>query len=84
MPTSPSAYLAPRQSQDPEPASGTPTLRDAPVDMPVKEKSEKDSNPEATVDEATDEGHTASGTTSDRDVLIVDWDGPNDPENPKK
>jgi hypothetical protein len=23
-------------------------------------------------------------TTSDTDVLIVDWDGPNDPQNPKK
>ena len=82
-----SAKLAPRRSQDPEPASGTPTLRDAPVDIPLKEKSEKNSDSEAGPDEDVEEvleDGTTSRTGSVKDVLIVDWDGPNDPENPKK
>lgn len=73
--------------------SATPTLHDQPVDIPMREKSQKHPDPEGEQEKSTPEaqrtpsGHAWSGTTAedgDPDVLIVDWDGPNDPENPKK
>lgn len=73
--------------------SGTPTLHDEPVDMPLKEKSEKDPNPEAAPDRGVEERFPEDNAPSPKperteadasDVLIVDWDGPNDPENPRK
>lgn len=81
--------------QSPDITSGTPTLRDEPVDLPLKEKSARDPNPEARPDEGGDEQYpegetesrtpqTSSHEEGDKDVLIVDWDGPNDPENPRK
>ncbi len=72
----------------------TPTLREEPVDIPLKEKSPGNPNPEAEPDE--DEGGNQKNAQGKRasdvsavdedkeDVLIVDWEGPDDPENPKK
>lgn len=71
-----------RLSVDPD-TSRTPTLQgNDPVDVPLQEKSENNSNPEAPPDETPQ-----TSTTSDqhsKDVLIVDWDGPDDPQNPQK
>ena len=73
-----------RHSQDP--ISGTTTLHDEPVDMPLKEKLPVDPNPEAAPDRGIDNAPSprAQDAQGGQDVIIVNWDGPNDPENPKK
>lgn len=76
----------------PEPgASTTPTLHDEPVDVPLKEKSAHKTDPEASPDNDigvhTDSASSRTGAGDDAgasDVLLVDWNGPDDPENPKK
>ncbi len=69
-------------------ASATPTLREEPVDVPLKEKSPKHPDPEAQPDdeiEHAEETEQVEGRTAgEKDVLIVDWEGPDDPQNPKK
>lgn len=60
--------------------------------MPLQEKSTKDPNPEAAPDrgvrEKYPEGEHVTGETSTHasanDAIVVDWDGPDDPENPRK
>ncbi|EKM55131.1 uncharacterized protein PHACADRAFT_255538 [Phanerochaete carnosa HHB-10118-sp] len=75
--------------QSSEPLSGTPTLHNEPIDVPLREKSATDPNPETAPDrgvrEEYPEGETASGDThiSTSDTIVVDWNGPDDPENPK-
>ncbi|PSS29845.1 hypothetical protein PHLCEN_2v2660 [Hermanssonia centrifuga] len=68
-------------------ASATPTLREEPVDVPLKEKSPKHPDPEAQPDdeiEHAEETEQVEGRTAgEQDVLIVDWEGPDDPQNPK-
>lgn len=69
-------------SEDPD-ASRTPTLHgNDPVDVPLQEKSEQKSNPEAPPDEDLQASDPLD--TQSKDILIVDWDGPDDPQNPKK
>ena len=75
-------------SLDPR-ASATPTLQDEPIDVPSREKNPKNSNPEAGPDDdVEDEPHADPAREvvdeNDENVLIVDWDGPDDPQNPKK
>ena len=100
MSASPSAHSKrlTTASHDQEPMSGTPTLRDEPVDVPLQERSGKHLNPEAQPDKRVAQKYPAGSSAnsmvrtqtqsvegdSDTEVLIVDWDGPNDPENPKK
>lgn len=79
-----------RQSLDPG-VSATPTLRDEPVDVPLHEKNEKNPNPERKPDADAERPHVEvarevnpDSGMDEKDVLIVDWDGPDDPENPKK
>lgn len=87
-------YPDERRSVDPG-VSATPTLRDEPldVDLPLQEKNPKNPNPEAKPDadaeqprvEPAREVDPRSGDgEDDKDVLIVDWEGPDDPQNPKK
>jgi hypothetical protein len=57
--------------------------------MPLQEKSAKDPNPEAAPDRGVPERFPEDSapsprSESEKDVLVIDWDGPNDPENPKK
>lgn len=75
------------------PVSASPTLRDEPIDLPLQEKSKEQPNPEAEPDDQSTgvtqppPRHNSGETTADghdTDVLIVDWEGPDDPENPKK
>ncbi|KAK7689627.1 hypothetical protein QCA50_007420 [Cerrena zonata] len=68
-------------SEDPD-ASRTPTLHgNDPVDIPLQEKSEQKSNPEAPPDDDLQASDPLD--TQSKDILIVDWDGPDDPQNPK-
>ena len=74
--------------------SVTPTLRDEPLDVdePLEEKPPSNSRPKPDArpekDPARDSRETEAveDSSGDRkeDVLIVDWDGPSDPANPKK
>ena len=71
--------------------SATPTLHDEPVDVPLQEKSPKNANPEAGSDvDVEDEPRVEAARAveekdnGDGDMLIVDWDGPEDPQNPRK
>jgi len=76
----------PQDSSDPAGSkSATPTLyENAPADAPLKEKPEKDPNPEAASDDdVTSPSSPVDPNQSDNDTLIVDWDGPDDPANPK-
>ncbi|OCH91714.1 MFS polyamine transporter [Obba rivulosa] len=80
-------------SHEPEPSSETPTLREealesrsAPERLQL-EKHPAQREPESDVvghqeDLLPEEGGTDS-TPEEPDVYIVDWDGPNDPQNPK-
>lgn len=68
--------------------SVTPTLHDEPLDPPI-EKTTQHSDPEH--DEPSNSNSIPLGVMnekqnvkSDEDILIVDWDGPDDPQNPKK
>ncbi|KAI0338723.1 MFS polyamine transporter [Trametopsis cervina] len=73
----------------------TATLRgDDPVDVPLNEKTSADPNPEARLDSGEGNGRntpsrrrqsdaTVEETSEQEGVLLVDWEGPNDPENPK-
>ena len=77
--------------------SATPTLRDEPLDAPLQEKGKKNPCAEADPDDDDDiepapradteavagSAHEGDGDGDD-DVLIVDWDGPDDPQNPRK
>ncbi|GJE90729.1 MFS polyamine transporter [Phanerochaete sordida] len=82
---------APSRRNSNEPLSGTPTLHDEPIDVPLREKSPKDPNPEAAPDnsarEEYPEGESASEAPTENaaadGAIIVDWNGPDDPENPK-
>lgn len=60
-------------------ASETPTLHEEhePIDVPLKEKRPEDPNPEAKLDQPPQPSAEVA------DVYIVDWDGPDDPENPR-
>ncbi|KAI0077547.1 MFS polyamine transporter [Panus rudis PR-1116 ss-1] len=77
--------LLPRFSDDSpgNSTSATPTLRgeDA-VDVPLKQKSPEHPNPEAQPD-TSDSERQSTFDQNDPNVTIVDWDGPNDPQNPK-
>ena len=72
--------------------SASPTLRDEPIDLPLQEKSKENPNPEAESDDPVNDTqppsrHNSNESTAavhDEDVFIVDWEGPDDPENPKK
>lgn len=69
------------------PASTSPTLRNEPVDVQVPRKSELQPSPESddqTIEDEEESTTHVHGDAADPDVLIVDWDGPDDPENPKK
>lgn len=65
--------------------SETPTLHESPiepehVDVPLSEKRQpEDLNPDVKLDK-----QSQPSQTEEENVLIVDWDGPNDPQNPKK
>ncbi len=64
--------------QDSGLASATPTVHDDPsISQPVR--GEKNKN----MPNDDDDGETRS-TEGEGDVLIVDWEGPDDPRNPKK
>ncbi len=72
-------------------ASAIPTLREepVPVDLPLKEKPPgKHPDPEAQPDdeiEQPEETEQVEGRTAgEKNVLIVDWKGPDDPQNPQK
>lgn len=65
------------------PASETPTLHEEaiepePVDASLKEKRKEDPKPRETPSQGMQQ------SPDDPDIYIVDWDGPNDPQNPKK
>ena len=86
MPTAANAYG--RQSIDPG-ASATPTLRDEPCDVPLQGKNPKHPKSEEEPgedieDEPSVQSPKEVDQRSESDVLIVDWEGPDDPENPKK
>lgn len=64
-------------------ASETPTLHEEsvgrePLDVSLNEKRPEDPNPEAEPDKPPHH------SLESQDVYIVDWDGPDDPENPRK
>ena len=69
--------------------SVTPTLHDEPLDAPI-EKSTQHTDPEH--EDGSEKNNLPplglvnekGNTKNDEDVLIVDWDGPDDPQNPKK
>lgn len=52
------------------------------TDIPLQERSEKDPNSKAKTDDIVRTTEEPAG--QDVDVLVVDWEGPNDPQNPKK
>ncbi|EIW85967.1 MFS polyamine transporter [Coniophora puteana RWD-64-598 SS2] len=64
-----------------EDGSPTPTLREHPSD-PV-EPPESDLNRPTPNNGGEKAGHDQSSASSDPNLLIVDWDGPDDPQNPK-
>lgn len=73
-------------SRESRPVSATPTLReDEPEKAPVKEpgNSVSHSVPSENAQGMTDVQNN-SASDEDVEVEIVDWEGPDDPENPKK
>jgi hypothetical protein len=62
--------LAPAQGLESQRRSETTTLQDGPTDKVLQQL----------------ESDTKSGSADGDgdDLLVVDWDGPDDPENPKK
>ena len=77
----------------PEQSSAAPTLHDESLDVsPSGEMNEKVANlgPEdgdgdgSRVNETIDPKTPHVNAEASDDVLIVDWDGPDDPQNPKK
>jgi hypothetical protein len=73
----------------------TTTLHEEPVDIPLQDKSVAHPNPEAEPDNNEVDREiqlnkkreletTTTAEEEDPEVLIVDWEGPDDPENPKK
>ena len=60
--------------------SVTPTLHDEPLDTPT-EKGKPERSLPASPPKVTNGIDSAK---IHEDVLIVDWDGPDDPQNPKK
>ena len=64
----------------------TPRQQGTSGDYASQEKRAKDDDP-GNDDLDTNSEHTQAeegGNKDDEDVLIVDWDGPDDPQNPKK
>ena len=76
--------LTANQSSGALSVSRTPTLLGGDdvehVDVPLQEKNEKVSDPKALPDQS--ESSTDPGQS--KDIHIVDWDGPDDPQNPKR
>ena len=69
--------------QNSAPASASPTVENEQVDS-LHEDTEKSTHVHTEIDEkagSTEAGHDADGGNTS-DVLIVDWEGPDDPENP--
>ena len=60
--------------------SVTPTLHDEPLDTATEKGATEGSLP-TSPSEVTNRIDSAK---THEDVLIVDWDGPDDPQNPKK
>ncbi len=84
----PQSLMTERRSFD-QGASATPTLHDEPLDEPLPEKGSKILNADADLEDAPQVGSASavdpeSNGGDDGDVLIVDWDGPDDPHNPRK
>lgn len=68
-----------------EVASATPTLHDEPLPEknPPATSPESDDAPQVGPAHAVDDPESGGGG-DDGDVLVVDWDGPDDPHNPRK
>ncbi len=68
--------------------SATPTVHDepgisSPVDISVMDPGDKPRQDSKRAEDAQDDDCN-SGTQDDGRILVVDWDGPDDPQNPKK
>ena len=84
------SHMNDRRSLD-QGVSATPTLHDEPVDVPLQEKSTKNASPEGGPDDDVEDEPQVEPArpveekdNSGGDILIVDWDGPEDPQNPRK
>ncbi|KAI0703412.1 MFS polyamine transporter [Cytidiella melzeri] len=91
MPSTSTTTLQPPSTSQSASDTPTPTLHEEHIDVPLKEKSQGDPNPEARIDEGDSdarlkqkrESEVSASESDTSDVIIVDWEGPDDPENPK-
>ena len=73
-------------------ASTAPTLEDELLDLPIAEKTPTGPNIEGSpqkekgveVEVSANEAGVREADRDENEELVVDWDGPNDPQNPKK
>ena len=90
MPT-PNSPLGDEKPSDPS-TSAAPSLEDELLEsLPIAEKTIARPNSEASSDKDKDAAHDSNktsvkeaGGSDESDELTIDWDGPNDPQNPKK
>ena len=51
---------------------------------PKREKNQEDASLNTTVETRHNDANTGDDESAEEEVVMVDWEGPNDPQNPKK